>query len=90
MMRISCCVFLPIAFLLCCTPARAEDLDALNSQLIKLYNAGKYVQAIPIAQQYAEGTKKQFGENSPEYAVGLSNLARLYRAQGRYAGAEPR
>jgi len=33
--------------------------------------------------------EKQLGPDHPQVALGLNNLAELYRAQGRYADAEP-
>ena len=33
--------------------------------------------------------EKSLGPNHPAVATSLNNLARLYRAQGRYADAEP-
>jgi tetratricopeptide (TPR) repeat protein len=33
--------------------------------------------------------KKTFGENHPQFASSLNNLAELYRSQGRYSEAEP-
>ena len=33
--------------------------------------------------------KKVLGPDHPQVALGLNNLARLYRARGKYAEAEP-
>jgi len=40
-----------------------------------------YLQAIEIA-------KKTIGENHPGYAIGLNNLAVVYKSQGKYSEAE--
>ena len=70
------------------SPSDAE-LKALNGRVIALYQAGKYGEAIPLAQQYVAGTKARYGENAPEYATALNNLAQLLQATNRLAEAEP-
>ena len=45
--------------------------------------------AEPLCRQALEIRKKVLGENHPEYATSLNNLASLYCAQGDYARVEP-
>ncbi|MDZ7967488.1 MAG: tetratricopeptide repeat protein [Nostoc sp. DedSLP03] len=56
----------------------------------RFYNGqGLYTQAEPWYQQCLEVTKKRLGEEHPDVATSLNNLAELYRLQGRYSEAEP-
>ncbi|MEH1934842.1 MAG: tetratricopeptide repeat protein [Nostoc sp.] len=50
---------------------------------------GLYNQAIPWSEQCLEVTKKRLGEEHPDVASSLNNLALLYYFQGRYSKAEP-
>jgi len=70
------------------SPSDAE-LEALNNRVISFYRAGKYGDAIPLAERYAAGTKARYGENAPEYATALNNLGDLFRLTSRVAEAEP-
>src|SRR5262245_59185765 len=65
------------------SPAHAQsepELRALNSRVIELYRAGKFNEAIPLAQHYANATKARYGAEHPEYASALNNLAQLFQA----------
>ena len=68
--------------------ARPGDPKALASRVSKLYLAGKYREAMPLARRYAEAMKLRYGIDRPQFATALNNLALLYRAQGHYAAAE--
>ena len=50
---------------------------------------GDYAKAEPLYRQALEIRKKVLGENHPDYADSLNNLAVLYQAMGDYAKAEP-
>ena len=72
--------------------AEAEDpskTDALNRQIDDLYRAGKYQEAIPVAQRLLEFREKINGPEHPDTATSLNNLAALYYSIGDYAKAEP-
>ena len=88
-----CAVFL---LMLSASPmAGAEEGDIaeaqrLNSQVSQDYAAGRYQQAIPLAQRALAIAEKATGAEHPVTTViSLSNLARLYRATGTYTKAEP-
>jgi CHAT domain-containing protein/Flp pilus assembly protein TadD len=66
-----------------------EEAKQLNQQVIQLYQQGKYNEAIPIAEQVLEIRERLLGENHPDVATSLNNLAGLYGDQGRYDEAEP-
>ena len=65
------------------------EAERLNQQIIELYKQGKYNEAIPLAEQALAITKQQLGDNHPDTASSLNNLALLYGVQARYSEAEP-
>src|SRR5262245_5644620 len=67
----------------------ADDTAALSAEAEKLYQAGKFVEAIEIAKRVLAIREKALGPEHPELGTSLSDLALLYYAQGRYAEAEP-
>src|SRR5262249_19155950 len=63
-----------------------EKMAALEAEVVRLRDAGKYVEAAEVAKQTLAVLDK--GELSPDQndvGVALHRLAQLYRAQGRYA-----
>jgi tetratricopeptide (TPR) repeat protein len=68
---------------------QGDDADALNAQVVKLYQAGKYAEAIPIALRALALREKALGPDHADVGTSLNNLALLHQAQGRYADAEP-
>ena len=72
------------------SPAQqALETSELEKKVIDLYNAGRYADAIPLAQQALAIREKVLGRDHPDVALDLNNLAMLYDSQGRYADAEP-
>jgi tetratricopeptide (TPR) repeat protein len=72
--------------------ARDQDLalaHQLNQQVIELYRAGRYSEAIPLAEQVLAIREQALGPDHPDTAISLNNLALLYASQGRYGSAEP-
>jgi CHAT domain-containing protein len=65
------------------------EAERLTRQVIQLYQQGKYNEAIPLAEQALAIRKQQLGDNHPDTATSLNNLAGLYESQGRYSEAEP-
>jgi CHAT domain-containing protein/tetratricopeptide (TPR) repeat protein len=68
---------------------QGDEATALNKKVVELYNAGRYSEAIPIAQQVLAIREKTLGAIHPDVAISLNSLALLYHMQGRYADAEP-
>src|SRR5215813_6497085 len=66
-----------------------DDLGALNQQVVRLYQAGKYVEATVVAKRALALSERQFGPDHLNVATSLAWLAFLYRDQGRLAEAEP-
>jgi hypothetical protein len=64
-------------------------LSSLDKKVTELYEAGKFTEAIPIAQEAVELSEKALGPDHPDTALALSNLARLYKSLGDYAKAGP-
>jgi tetratricopeptide (TPR) repeat protein len=63
-------------------------LSARSGKVIALSEAGKYAEAIALAQAMASELEKS-QPNSRDYAGALNNLAQLYSETGRDAEAEP-
>jgi tetratricopeptide (TPR) repeat protein len=53
------------------------------------YGQGLYTQAQLWCEQCLSVVKSRLGENHPDYATSLNNLALLYNFQGKYHKAEP-
>ena len=67
---------------------RLETDASLDRQIAQLKAAGKYAEAVPLAQRALALAEKK-GANSPAVAKALDTLAELYEAQNKYAEAEP-
>jgi tetratricopeptide (TPR) repeat protein len=61
----------------------------LNQAGLFLYYQGRYGEAEPLYQQALAIMRERLGEQHPDTATSLNNLAGLYQAQGRYDEAEP-
>jgi Tetratricopeptide repeat len=60
-----------------------KEADVLKNKVIELYNAGKYTQAISIAEKVLSIREKTLGPNHPNVASSLNTLANLYLRQNR-------
>jgi uncharacterized protein HemY len=49
---------------------------------------GRHAEAEPLYKQATEIHREALGEQHPDYATSLNNLASLYDAMGRHAEAE--
>ena len=75
-------------------PATEQDragieIENLNLKVTKLWQAGNYDQALPLAQQAVEKSEKLSGPESALLAGSLTDLAWIYYRKGNYAKAEP-
>ena len=70
-------------------PQAQQQFDQLNQQVMQLYEEGQYAQALDSATQSLELARTNFGEDHPDTAASLNNLAMLYKALGDYAAALP-
>jgi tetratricopeptide (TPR) repeat protein len=65
-----------------------DDLARLRAEVSRLHAEGKYAEAAPVAERYV-ALARQRGEESPVLAAAVAWLGNVYKAQGRYAEAEP-
>ena len=72
-------------------PSLAQKCEAaaLSARINELSRAGKYAEAIPLAQRQVESLEKKFGPAHRDVGAALNNLAQLYGDQGSDAEAEP-
>jgi CHAT domain-containing protein/Tfp pilus assembly protein PilF len=75
------------AILLPSAPSRAQGLAAQSAKIAALGDAGKYTEAIALAQAMLANQEKR--PPSRDLAGALNNLAQLYGDVGRDADAEP-
>ena len=66
-----------------------DDLAALSRQAAQLYEAGRFSEAVPIAQRALMLATRQYGPDHPAVGSALNTLANNYRGQGRFGDAEP-
>ncbi len=66
----------------------SDDPAVLSGMGLALLCGGNYEQAESHINRAIEIGKKTLGEDHPDYAKWLNNLAELYRAQGKYGEAE--
>jgi CHAT domain-containing protein/Tfp pilus assembly protein PilF len=61
----------------------------LDTEFFRLYDAGKYDQALPLVERVLEIRERVLGTEHPDVARALNNLAILYDDKADYAKAEP-
>ena len=67
-----------------------DDLSWPFIGIARFYKSqGAYTQALPWGENCLSVTRKRLGEEHPNIATSLNNLAVLYENQGRYEAAEP-
>ncbi len=69
--------------------AEAETADVLAERVLKLYDAGNYAEAVPLAQKVIKIRETTQGPEHPDVATALQTLAGIYQAAGDYAQAAP-
>ncbi len=90
--RLILTIWLALIASLCITvPSSAQkgDVTARSAQIAELGRAGKYSEAIPLAQRLLADMEKAYGPDHRDVAASLNNLALLYGDQGQDADAEP-
>ena len=78
-------------WILACPASQSDDdeFKSLNQQVHKLFEQGKYQEAIPLAENAVELAKRVYGPQRTYTASSLNSLAALYKYTGEYAKAEP-
>jgi CHAT domain-containing protein/Tfp pilus assembly protein PilF len=69
------------------SPSLAQNLSAQSGKVIQLTRAGKYAEALPLAQAMVAQLEK--GPPDRDLAGAINNLAQVYGDIGRDAEAEP-
>jgi tetratricopeptide (TPR) repeat protein len=70
--------------------AQEEKWKELNQQARKLFQEGKYIEGIKIAENALNLAEKTFGPEDLNVAQSLNTLAELFFShQGKYSNAEP-
>ena len=54
---------------------KAESADTLDAEVMRLYEAGKYVNAISLARRALAVREKALGPDHPDVGIRLNNLA---------------
>lgn len=67
---------------------RPNDSDILNSLGLALYEAGDYSECEQVFKRSLDIRESELGPDHPDVALGLNNLAEVYRKQARYGDAE--
>lgn len=70
------------------TAQESTDVAKLELEVVKLYKAGKFEEAIPLAKQVLKIREQQLPANDPLVADALGNLAMLYMARKKFDDAE--
>ena len=72
-------------------PAQADQarLSSLEQRIDELNQAGKYRDAIPVAQERLQLVEKTVGPDQPETGAACDKLGDLYFRNGDYAKAQP-
>lgn len=82
-----------MAMLLILLPMAGQAQEALlgnlYSQVFELYDQGRYSEAADIAKEALKVAENTFGEDHPNVAISLNNLAYLYDCQGNHAQSGP-
>jgi len=66
-----------------------SQIESLNAQVAEFNRAGRYTEAVPIAQRALELAQSRLGPDHPKTATELNNLALLYKSEGEYEKALP-
>lgn len=69
-------------------PAELREVSELGASVKQLYAAGKYKEALPLAERMLELCEKARGEQDPLVGDALANLAILYLALKKFDKAE--
>jgi len=69
--------------------AELDEANTLTTSVIKLFNQGKYDEALPLARRVLQIREKLLPRTDPQIASALNNLGELYTAKKDYkAGIE--
>lgn len=69
--------------------SHAQTHADFEKQMVEFFNQGKFAEAIPVAVNAKDAAKREFGDTSAKYILGLTNLAFLYEKTDNYAATIP-
>jgi TonB family protein len=69
-------------------PAELQEATALNDSAVKLFNAGKYDEALTPARRALQIREKLLPRNDPRISSSLNNLGEIYLAKKDYKPAK--
>jgi CHAT domain-containing protein len=69
--------------------AQKGETAALSARITELSRAGKYLEALPLAQGQLQTLEQKYGPVHRDVAGALNNLAEIYGHQGKDGEAEP-
>lgn len=82
-------LLLIITYFVIISPSNAQETyKTLKKTTKELVNAGKYVEALPFAEQTVSATLKELGKNDPQYMLAQLKLGDILRILGKYPQAE--
>ena len=88
--RFALSLWLALAASTCLTaPSLAQGASARSAEIAELSKAGKYSEAVPLAQKFLADMEKNHGPVHRDVAAALNNLGMLYGSTGQDAEAEP-
>ena len=64
-----------------------HQVDRLNQDISNLYQQGHYEEAAGLAEKAVNLSRSFVGEEHPDFATSLNNLAGVYAAMGNHAAA---
>lgn len=67
----------------------SAEVYALNQEADRLYDAGRYAEALPIEEKRVAAARKRYGEEHTAYAEAIIGLGLVLKVLGRTADAEP-
>ena len=69
-------------------PAELQEARTLNENAVKLFNKGKYDEALPMAKRALEIREKLLPRNDAQISSSLTNLGEIYIARKDYKPAK--
>jgi tetratricopeptide (TPR) repeat protein len=66
----------------------ADEAEALNHEMFRIYQAGKYKEAAEVEERELALRERQAGPDDPGVGLALNNLGNIYRKLGRYIETE--
>ena len=69
-------------------PAELQEASTLNDSAVKLFNTGKYDEALPLAKRALQIRDKLLPRNDPRISSSLTNLGEIYLAKKDYKAAK--